>query len=111
MAIGATTLSGDKAGQAASAPTFHRLISFLGDTSYPANGTIEFEAKVQAILKNGEELLYIVPEDCGGYMPLYDKSADKLKVYESGADGGPNDEVTATTALNGVTFNIWVVTK
>ena len=103
--IGAITV-GDQGGQAASAPMRAIPLQFLGDGEYPADGTPTFEDLVQAKLKETVTLIAVIAGDCVGYVPVYDRTNDKLKVYEAGADGGPLDEVTASTDLGGVTFNV-----
>jgi hypothetical protein len=110
MALGTFT-SNVKAGQRPSAPVFADLVSFAGDGSYPTGGTAGFEALVRTLLKDSRDVIAVVMQDCGGYVPVYDRAADKLKVYEEGADAGAADEVTATTNLSGVTFNVLIISK
>ena len=110
MAIGAITLA-TVAAVGNATPIFLDPISFLGDTSYPTGGTAAFQDTFQAKVGSAREILAVLGQDCGGYVPVYDKTNDKLKVYEEGADGGPADEVTATTALNAVTFNVLVISR
>lgn len=110
MAIGAITV--DKQA-AAEGPVRMDLIHFLGDDSYAAGGTATFEASVQVALDMSVDILYVVAEDCGGYVPVYDRSADKLKVYHCDYDAvadGPLVENT-TSDLSGTTFNLWVVSQ
>ena len=110
MALGTVT-SNVKAGQKPSAPVFADLVSFLGDDSYPTGGTAGFEALIQALLKDSRDVIAVVMQDCGGYVPVYDRANDKFKVYEEGADAGPADEVGNATDLSGVTFNVVVISK
>ena len=92
----------------------HDQIQFAGDGAYPANGTPNFQTLVRAALGKGNvTVLYVVPGDCGGYVPVYDAAADKLKVYYSdsnNASDGPMIE-NATANLSGVTFRVVVVSK
>ncbi len=90
------------------------LMSFAGDGSYPTNGTAAFQASVRAALGVGNvEVLAVIPQDCGGYVPCYDKAADKLKVYYSNSDSsdGPLIEVPNATSLSGVTFKVMIVSR
>lgn len=89
-------------------------IHFPGDGAYAAGGTPGFQALVRAKLNVGNvEILTIIPGDCGGYLPVYDKANDKLKVYygdNNNAADGPLVE-NATADLSGVTFNLTVVSR
>lgn len=84
-------------------PLMANPISFAGDGTYPAGGTLAFQAKVQALFEDHREIVTIVPGDCGGYRPVYDKAADKLKVYDTGTGA------EAAGDLSGTTFNITVL--
>lgn len=112
MAIGTITVAEKTA---AEGPVRHDLISFLGDGSYPTGGTAAFQAKVRAALGGmNVEVVAVYPQDCGGYMPCYDKTNDKLKVFyvdNNNASDGPQIEVPNTTNLSGVTFNVVVLSK
>lgn len=89
-------------------------ISFAGDGAYPANGTPGFQALVRTALGKGNvTILYVIAQDCGGYLPVYDNVADKLKVYyadNNNAADGPLIE-NATANLSGSTFKITVLSK
>ena len=88
------------------------LISFPGDGTYPSGGTPDFQAAVRAALGKGNlELLAVVPSDCGGYVPVYDKAADKLKVYEQTSTVTSPLIQTVTGNLAGTTFNLLVICK
>jgi hypothetical protein len=68
------------------------LISF--DTSYPTGG--------EAFDLSGDiptEVQVVLIENKAGYFFEYDKANKKVIAYESGADGGANDEVGNTTDL------------
>lgn len=113
MALGTATLV-DATGHSRRA-CFIDALSFAGDGSYPTGGTAAFEAYVKAKLAVGAiDVVAVVGQDCGGYVPVYDKTADKLKVYYSdsnNASDGPLIEVPDTTALSGVTFHVLVLSK
>lgn len=104
MAIGALvkTLTGQ---MGTTQPLLINPISFAGDGAYPTGGTVAFQAKVQALFEDHREVITIIPGDCGGYRPVYDKANDKLKVF----DENTGAEVANTTSLSGTTFNIAVV--
>lgn len=111
MAIGAIT-TGLEHGQIADHPIFVQKLSFLGDASYPTGGTAAFEATVQTALGKAVEIVSIIADDCDGFVPVYDKAADTLKVffadYDAVADG-PLIEVASMDDLSGSTFNITVI--
>jgi len=111
MAIGAMTL-GTGAGGSPSAPVFFDPVSFAGDGAYGAGGTADFEGSFQAEIGCARTIVAIIPGDCGGYVPVYDRANDKLLVYEgayTGADGPLIETVTAN--LSGTTFNLVVVSQ
>lgn len=110
MAIGTITAAAQHGGKPDS-PLYVDRLSFTGDASYPTGGTLAFEDSVQAVVGDAREILAVIAEDCGGYVPVYDRGADALKVYEEGADGGPADEVTDETNLQAVTFNVVVLSR
>ena len=86
-------------------------ISFLGDGAYPAGGTVGFLALAQAKIGASRNIIAVIPQDCGGYMPAYDHANDKLKVYEgdySPAAVGPFVE-NVTADLSAVTFNLVIL--
>lgn len=89
-------------------------ISFAGDGAYPANGTPGFQALVRAALGKGNvTIIQVIPQECGGYVPLYDNTADKLKVYyadNNNAADGPLIE-NATANLSAQTFKLTVISK
>lgn len=111
MAIGAITVVRKSQ---VTGPVNYDEISFAGDGAYPANGTAAFQAAVRAALGKGNvTILYVVPQDCGGYVPVYDNVADKLKVYyadNNNAADGPLIE-NATANLSGTTFKLVIVSK
>ena len=66
-----------------------------------------------ALGKGNVSILYVVAQDCGGYVPVYDNTNDKLKVYyadNNNASDGPLIE-NATANLSGTTFKIVVLSK
>ena len=76
------------------------LISFPGDSAYPAGGTPDFNSLLRAAIKaahaaatdhnvRGEEqvsCMYIVPQRAGALVPSYDYDNDKLFVYNNATD-------------------------
>ena len=109
MALGAITTGGEVG--RSGGPILAMNMSFLGDGAYSAGGTAGFEALVQAAIGAGFELLAIVASDCGGYIPVYDKAADKLKVYEQTDTATAPLIETVTADLSGTTFNILVIAE
>ncbi len=101
--------------QSKSNPVHFDLISFPGDSLYPTGGTAAFQAFVRTCLNKGAvEIIAVIPQDCGGYVPAYDKANDKLKVYFGDFDpaaAAPLAEVVDTTDLDGVTFRVLVISK
>lgn len=81
------------------------LLSFAGDDAYAANGTTGFQAFVREALGRGNvEVIGVLPQDCGGYLPVYDKAGDRLKVFYVNADAAdgpmievPNGDISAAT--------------
>lgn len=96
-------------------PVRHDIIEFAGETSYPTGGTTLFEAYVRDLLGLGAlDVVAVIPQDCGGYLPCYDPAADTLKVYyadNNNAADGPLIEVPAATNLSAVTFNVMVISR
>lgn len=111
MSIGALTKV-DGTGQEPSAPMFVDRVSFAGDSSYPTGGTPAFAAKLQALTKSGRKPFAVFSQGCGGYVVEYDEAADKLKVLATGASSGAVlAEVTNTTNLSAVTFNVVIISQ
>jgi hypothetical protein len=110
MAIGTMTKTLD--GQFGNTgPVNFNLVSFAGDGSYPTGGTAGFQATVRALFKDAREIVGIEAQDCGGYVPVYDKAADKLKVYQCAGSAAPMSEVPNATNLSAVTFRVLVRSK
>lgn len=105
MALGAIT-AGVEVGRSGG-PSISKLISFVGDDSYPTGGTLTFQALVRTAVGADVEVLAAVAQDCGLFLPVYDKAADALLVRNL-TDGS---EVTNATDLSGTTFNVLVVAK
>jgi hypothetical protein len=113
MAIGTLSL-GSIAAPGAEPPVFLDLVSFAGDGAYPTGGTAAFQTTFRTKVKSAREILAVIPQDCGGYVPCYDKTNDKLKVYFANNDGGadgPLIEVTSAADLSAITFNVLVVSR
>lgn len=96
------------------------LISCAGDAAYPAGGTADFNAFLQAAIKakhaaasdknvRGEEeveCLYVIPVRAGVYSPSYDFTNDKLFVY----DNSTNAE-SIVADMSGTTFEFVAVCR
>lgn len=108
MSLGTITRDGAES-VIAQGPVFFDRVSFLGDDSYPTGGTTGFDALIQAVVGDSRNVVGVIAEDCGGYLPVY--AAGLLKVYEAAADGNPLDEVGNATDLSSVTFNLLVISK
>lgn len=111
MALGAITKVISH-GERGSDPIFLVLLSIVGDGAYASGGTAAFEASVRTVAGMKDvDVLGVMPQDCGGYIPVYDRTADKLKVYEqTDAATSPLIE-TATSDLSGTTFEMIVVCR
>lgn len=110
MALGTITVA---EGGAAVGPLFIDRIACAGDGAYPSGGSTGFLALVQAKIGASRDILAVIPQDCGGYVPSYDHTADKLKVYyadNNNAADGPLIE-NATADLSGTTFNLVIISK
>jgi hypothetical protein len=111
MAIGAITVVNKSQ---ITGPLNIDQISFAGDATYPANGTPGFQALVRAALGKGNvTILYIVPQDCGGLVPVYDNVGDKLKVYYSDNNNASDGVLieNIATDLHLTTFKLAVLSK
>lgn len=82
-------------------------MSFDGDDAYATGGTANFSTVVHEAIEHKAPLtiLGVVPENCGAYLPQYDKVADKLLVRQL-SDGA---EVAAAADLSGTSFTILVI--
>jgi hypothetical protein len=105
--IGTITNTGKVAGVG---PIFYDEISFAGDAAYAAGGTPGFLALVRAKTAPGRTILAVIAQDCGGYVPSYISSTDKLKVYRSAGAAAPMAEVPGATDLSAVPFSLTVIT-
>lgn len=110
MALGAMTVAagvGQEGG-----PISLELISFAGDGTYSAGGTTGFEALVRAAVGKGNlDVLAVIGQDCGGYVPVYLRATDALKVYEQTDTATSPLIETATANLSGTTFNVIVLCR
>jgi hypothetical protein len=114
MAIGTMTAAPAVTAPGNATPIFLDTVTFLGDDSYPTGGTAAFEDTYQALKNSNREVLAVVSMDCGGYVPVYDKANDKLKVYRAlygGGAAGPLVEVTNAVDLSGTTFQLLVIAR
>lgn len=111
MSLGAITTN-KRAGQGVSQLlAFH--IEFAGDDAYPTGGTTGFEDTVRSAVDRGDiDVLAIIPDDCGGFVPVYDRDNDTLMVYQGDNDAAQDDplvEVPDTTDLSATTFKMTVL--
>lgn len=106
MAIG--TITSGNPSKTNAGPWNLDLLTFPGDGAYPTGGTPGFQALVRAKLGDNRTILAVIGQDCGGYVPVYDVAADKLKVYKSAASAVPMVEVTAAANLAAVPFTVLV---
>jgi hypothetical protein len=94
---------------------FADYITAVGPTTYPAGGTTGFAAVVAAAVGKGTvTVIAVLDSDCGGYHPVYDVAADKLKLYyidNNNTSDGVMIEVPNTTDLSAVTFKMTVLSK
>lgn len=114
MAIGTMTAAPAVTASGNATPIFLDTVSFAGDSSYPTGGTASFEDAYQTLKKSDREIIGVVPLDCGGYVPAYDKANDKLKVYRAlygGGAAGPLVEVTNGVDLSGTTFQLLIISR
>lgn len=111
MAIGAITKAATGDSKGGGFPIFFDRISFAGDGAYASGGTAGFQASFRAAVPGNREILAVIPEDCGGYYPVYDKTNDKLKVYEQTDTATSPLIETATANLSGTTFNLVIISK
>lgn len=105
MSLGAIT-TGVEAGRSGG-PSISMNLSFLGDDSYPTGGTVGLEALVRTAVGADVEVLAVHAQDCGLFLPVYDKAADTLLVRNL-TDG---TEVTNATDLSATTFNVMISAK
>jgi hypothetical protein len=105
MALGTATVA--NRANAGANTIFMDVISCAGDTSYTTGGTAAFEAYVIAALgKGARDVVAILPLDCGLFKPVYDYTANTLKVYTEA-----NVEVANATNLSTTTFRMLVISK
>lgn len=105
MALGPITSIVD-GGFGTTGPLSAELINIVGDSAYPTGGTTGFQAKVRALYKSSWEVMAVIPQDCAGYQPCYDKANDKLKVFALNGS-----EVADTTNLSAVNFKVLLLLK
>jgi hypothetical protein len=103
-------------GQAPQNAVFVDVVTLVGDSSYPTNGSTGLEAKLQALAGGaGRTVLGVIPQKASGYHLEYDRANGKLLVYRIGAlDGNAASaqaltEVTNGVDLSAVTFTLLVL--
>lgn len=84
MALGTLT---NIAGAASQGPVFHDVVSLAGDAAYVAGGTTGLKAQLRTLRGDNREPLYVVGQDCAGYVVVYDFAQDKLLMYEQDGVG------------------------
>lgn len=137
MALGTITkVAGPGTGDRLFVDTF----SFLGDSAYPTGGTADFEGSIQTLTGDARTVVAVIPIETGKYKVRYDRTADKLKVYNNsavatiatadGSDaattqalanaikaainaavGDGEEEVANASDLSGTTFKVLVISK
>lgn len=96
-------------GSQPSSPIFHDVLTFTGDSAYPTGGTVGFGAAVKAFYGDGRQVLAVIGQDCGGYVPVYLPGTDALKVYKCAGSAAAMVEVSNAVDLSGTTFNALVI--
>lgn len=110
MALG--TATHDSRVSSSPGPVTIDVLTFAGDDNYQTGGTANFEAYVRSALGLGNvDLLGVVPLDCAGHVPVYDKANDTLKVYLGGGASTALAEVGNGSDLSGTTFNVLVIAR
>jgi len=112
MALANVALVTGENSSAGAGPMFADLLSFDGDAAYPTGGTAGFQASFRtAIGGKTREVVSVIGQDCGGFVPVYDKTNDKLKVFkQSGADGALA-EVANNADLHASAFHVLVLSR
>ena len=107
MALGTITVTSDQRKQA-SAPLGCALLSFLGDSTYTAGGTLTFQALVRTAMAKDVTVLAVVLAGASGYAytPVYDVATDTL-VLKEGTAGA--DAQVANGDYSGTTFVVLVL--
>ena len=113
MAIGTMTLAG-KDIEGTQKALFVDSITLVGDTSYPTGGMTGVQTALRALTKDQREIIAVFNDGLnGGYMPVWDRTAGKLLMLNSGA-GDANSlptEIANATSLDEVTFKFTVLSK
>lgn len=93
-------------------PLFAAVLTIALDVAYAAGGYADFQATVRTALeKPGFTLLGVFPNEAAGYVPVYDRVNDKLKIYEGDynpAGVGPLTD-NATADLSAVDIELVVI--
>jgi len=112
MALTTATVDADHSGgHAPNAPVRLDHFAITGDAAYAAGGSAAFEAFVRSELGQKVTVIGVIPGECSGYVPVYDKANDKLKIYQALYGGGPAAPLVedATANQSGRTYNMIVV--
>lgn len=101
MALGTITVA-EQQRKMASAPLGVARLTFLGDDSYAAGGTVGFQALVRAALLRDVTVICVAKGGpTGVYTAIYDAASDKLYVEDAAGAEASGD-------LSGTTFNLLV---
>jgi hypothetical protein len=89
---------------------FQDSITLVGPTAYETGGVAGLRGLVQGLTDDGRVPYRVSSLTPQGYGLWYIPATDKLQFFYGNFDAsdGPLIEVPATTALNGITFHLWV---
>lgn len=93
-------------GADAQGPIYHDRVTFLGDDSYPAGGSPDFEALIRAATKDNRKVLGVMGDDGTNYYE-YDFANNTLKAFVRTT----GVEVVASTDLSANTVRLLVISK
>jgi hypothetical protein len=109
MALGTISRVGSYSGGEPASPTFHDVLSFLGDGAYPTGGTAAIAAAIAAVSGMAPKTIVAIKHlwsSTPKYILEWDRANDKLRVLDTNTGA---ENVTAN--LSGVTFEIEVVSR
>lgn len=102
MTLGAIT-SVKHGGEKASAPTFHDVVTVVGDGAYPAGGTTGFAALFKAAIGSDRTILAVIDQSQPDTLSelSYDHTADKLfaRVRTTGVESAVANQSAVTYRL------------
>ena len=109
MALGTITRVGSYSGGEPASPTYHDILSFLGDGTYPTGGTASLSTLIAAVSGMAPKTIVAVHHvwsSTAKYILEWDRANDKLRVLDTNTGA---ENVTAN--LSGVTFEIHVISR